>query len=92
MKVTMHNKNDIARKIADDAWSQPDDETANKMFRVSDALAEIGIAFGRFRTLESLADVNLPRTNYDAPLGQDAIEETDVTYQQALDEVLAIVY
>lgn len=92
MKITMHNKDDIARKIADNAWNQKDDALANKMWRVSDALAEIGILFGRFRSLESLADVNLPRTNYEAVLGKDSIDETDVSYKQALDEVMEVVF
>lgn len=94
MKITMHNKDDIARKIANTAFTLDgkQDELANKMFRVSDALAEIGIAFGRFRTLASLEDVNLPRTNYDAPLGKATDDETDVSYRQALDEVMEVVF
>jgi len=92
MKITMHNKDDIARALAANAWDQQDDELANKMWRVSDALAEIGVAFGRFRSLASLAEVNLPRTNYEAIPGNDANDETDVTYQQALDEVLEVMF
>lgn len=92
MKVTMTNKDAIARQIAANAFKQSDDDLANKMWRVSDALAEIGIAFSRFRTLDNLADVNLPRTNYDPIVGCDADDEMDVTYQQALDEVMEVVF
>ena len=92
MKITMHNKDDIARQIAANAFKQDDDDLANKMWRVSDALAEIGIAFSRFRTLDNLADVNLPRTNYEAIPGKDANDETNVSYKQALDEVMEVVF
>ena len=90
MKVTMYNKDDIARELAAKAWNEPNDDLANKMFRVSDALVEVGITFSRFRTLESLDDVCLPRTDYEPVPGQNADELTSITYRQALDEVLPL--
>lgn len=90
MKITMHNKDAIARQIANNAWNQDDDKLANKMFQVSDALAEIGIAFGRFRTLASLADKNLPRSDFKPYEGKSL--DTDVSYKQALDEVMEVVF
>ena len=81
MKVTMHNKDDIARQIAASAWKQPDDAISNNMLRVSDALTAVGTTCSPFRTLASF------RTEF-IPSGEETT--TRVTYTQALIEAMMI--
>lgn len=75
MKVTMHNKDDIARKIAESAWKQKDDAVSNNMLRVSDALTAVGTICSPFRTLANFETEMIPA-------GEEKF--TDVTYKQAL--------
>jgi len=81
MKVTMHNKDDIARKIADSAWAQPDDALCNNMLRVSEALISVGMSFSVFRSLTSFNTMHIP-------CGEE--KNTDITYTQALNEAMAV--
>lgn len=82
MKVTMHNKDDIARQIANKAWKHPDDAVSNNMLRVSDALTNVGEVGSPFRTLDSLNDEFIPASEMD---------DTNVTYAQALLEAIEII-
>lgn len=79
MKVTMTNKDDIARQIAASAWKQPDDELSNNMLRVSDALTAIGTVGSPFRTLGSFKTETIPA-------GEEVFTAT--TYLQALNAAM----
>lgn len=79
MKITMHNKDHIARMIADSAWQQKDDAVSNSMLRVSDALTAIGTIYSSFRTLKSFETEMIPA-------GEEKF--TDITYKQALNSAM----
>lgn len=81
MLVTMYNKDEIARKIADKAWKHPDDAISNNMLRVSEALETVGEIGSPFRTLNSLSTEFIP-------CGE--IDDTGVTYEQALVSAMEI--
>jgi len=81
MKVTMHNKDAIARKIAACAWTHPDDAVSNNMLRVSDALSAVGTTYSPFRTLACFATEMIPA-------GEEKF--TDTTYLQALDDAMTV--
>lgn len=81
MKVTVHNKDDIARLIAEKAFKHPDDVTSNNMMRVSEALISVGTMCSPFRTLANF------RTEM-IPCGED--ENSSVTYLQALNNAMKI--
>ena len=85
MKVTMTNKDHIARLIAEKAFTLPmggdDDIRSNNMLRVSEALETVGEIGSSFRTLNSL-------TTEFIPCGE--IDDTGVTYAQALVSAMEI--
>ncbi len=81
MKITMYNKDDIARQIAECAWKQPDDSVSNNMLRVSEALIAVGTSFSDFRTLASLGAQFIP-------CGEEKF--TEITYLQALNTAMEV--
>lgn len=81
MKITSHNKDDIARQIAESAWKQADDATSNNMLRVSEALIAVGLPFSDFPTLTSLREKFIP-------CGEEKF--TNITYSQALTQALTV--
>lgn len=81
MKVTMHNKDAIARKIAEKAWKHPDDAVSNNMLRVCDALIAVGTTCSPFRTLASFETEMIPS-------GEETF--TNITYSQALKDAMAV--
>lgn len=86
MKVTKHNKDHVARLIAENAWKQPNDEVSVNMLRVSDALTDVGTAFSPFRTLASFDTEFIPCGE-----GEHYEGVTKITYRQALNAALMIV-
>lgn len=92
MKITMANKDHIARLIAEKAYKMPvggeNDVRYNNMLRVSEALERTGEIGSPFRSLGDFKKIKLP------PMGtkkEDVLIETDRTYFDALIEALRFV-
>ena len=86
MKITMTNKDHIARLISDKAYNLPtggdNDTKFVNMLRVSEALLSVGETGSSFR---SLNDFKVHRI----PAGEDV--DSNVTYFDALKDALSLV-
>lgn len=87
MKITPHNKDHIARLIAEKAYALPagtdsDDAMFANMLRLSEALLSVGEVGSSFRKLTDLRTKRIPT-------GEET--DSDVTYLQVLQQVLPMI-
>jgi len=90
MKLTMTNKDHIARLIAEEAYKLPattneDNIRYNQMLRISEALENIGEVGSRFRKLTDLRHVKMPPVVVDE---KENVIDANETYFDALCKIV----